>query len=149
MNTHTHCVLFVWFVLYLDLCLVLRCVSACCYHLPSRMFRCQHMCTSAVEVLSDQDLSSRLFTFTRGRGLTLTSARVLVRAHVDGQARNPPTHWTTLHVYVVLQRPLGPCNRRMCVSSLKRLGCLHVLAHAAGQRHLCGASTPKRSDPSV
>ena len=31
-----------------------------------------------------------LFTFTRGRGLTLTSARVLVRAHVDGPDF-PPT----------------------------------------------------------
>ena len=34
-------------------------------------------------------LSSRLFTFTTGRGLTLTSARVLVRAHVDGPRSQP------------------------------------------------------------
>ena len=41
-------------------------------------------------VLSDLDLSSRLCTLTRGRGLTLTSARVLDRAHVDGPSF-PPT----------------------------------------------------------
>ena len=33
-----------------------------------------------------------LFTFTRGRGLTLTSARVLVRAHVDASGFPPPRH---------------------------------------------------------
>ena len=42
-----------------------------------------------MEVLTDQDLSSRLFTFTMGRGLTLTSARALVRAHIDGPGSQP------------------------------------------------------------
>ena len=48
-----------------------------------------------------------------------------------GQACNPPTQRTTLSVLSVLSCPLWPCSHRMCVSSPKRLGCLHWLAHAA------------------
>ena len=69
----------------------------------------------------------RLFTCTRGRGLTFTSARVLVRAPIDG----PGWHPTDIGDHSVCT----PCSRAhfgrvttACVSSPKRLGCLHSLA---------------------
>ena len=40
-------------------------------------------------VLSDLDLSARLFALRRGRGLAFTFARVLVRAPIDGPGSKP------------------------------------------------------------
>ena len=91
-------------------------------------------------------LDGSLFrSHTRGRGLTFTSAHVLVRAPVDGPGF-PPTDISGPHSVC------RPCSRAhfgrvptACVSSPKRLGCLPWLAHAAGHGHFKGASTSRRT----
>ena len=50
---------------------------------------CYHGAFQNVSLSTHLDLSSRLFTLTRCRGLTLTFARVLVRAHIDGPGSQP------------------------------------------------------------
>ena len=89
-----------------------------------------------------------LFTCTRGRGLAFTSAHLLVRAPIDGPGSQP----TDIGDHSVCT----PCSRTdfgrvttACVSSPKRLGSVHWLAHAAGHGHFLGASTSGRSVRSV
>ena len=73
---------------------------------------CSGFCPTPVRC--DDVFRSACFVL-KGRGLAFVFAHVLVGAHVDGQARNPPTHWTTLRVYPVLSYPLWSCNHSMCV----------------------------------
>ena len=131
------CVLFVWCVLYV--CVVSGFVVCCTCMLPWHLPECFVVNTRELrQRLSCLDLSSRLFTLTRFRGLTLTSARVLVRARVDGPGSQPTDaldHTSCL-----------PCSHAhfgrgttACVSSPKRRHSLQRLAHAAGHG-LCVAS---------
>ena len=85
----------------------------------------------------------------RGWGLTFTFARVLVSS---------TCRWARLatHRHKVPHQMCIPCSRvhlgrvpTACVSSPKRLGSLHRLAHAAGHGHFLSASTSRRSDPCV
>ena len=86
------------------------------------------MCGLSVCVLV---LSLSCCLFTKGRGLTFTSARVLFRTPIDGPARNPSMCKTAPCVWSVLSCPVGR-STTACVSWPKRLGGLHRLAHAAG-----------------
>ena len=108
------------------------------FHMECSLVRCEKN-TSWMAVLHNPVLA-----FTRGRGLTLTSARVLVRAPVEGPGSQP----TDIGDHCVCI----PCSRAhfgrvtaACVSSPKRLGSLHRLTHAARHGHFYGASTPKRT----
>ena len=94
-------------------CCMLRCVRFCWCVAPA----CYHGTFQNVSLSTHLDLSSRLFTLTRGRGLTLTFARVLVRAHVDGPGSQPTdaVDHTSCVSRALLMPPLRPCNHRMCV----------------------------------
>ena len=68
-----------------------------------------------------------------GRGLAVTSGRVLVRAPIDGQTDRPPTKEITQN-----HNPMNHCVRselpsllpfNLCVIAKK--GCSHKLTHAA------------------
>ena len=100
-------------------------------------------------VLSGLALSSRLFTFTTGRGLTLTSAHVLVPITYRWARLATHRHWGPHFVAI-------PCScahfghiTAAYVSSPERRGSLHRLAHVAGHGHFSGASTSGRSVPFV
>ena len=134
------------------------CVCVFCYHKSvASIVLC--VCCSFV-LLFHSSLFSALFShsfclflFACSPAQGVGVLRSLLPTSLDeqlsmGQARNP--------------RDIGdhsvctPCTRAhfgrvttACVSSPKRLGCLHWLAHAAGHEHLLGASLSGRSDPSV
>ena len=77
---------------------------------------------------------SLLLRFSRGRGLTVTSAHLLVRAPIDGPSDTQRPHTMksvrSRPMKSVLSRPLWPCSHRMR-AIVQRLGSLHRLAHAA------------------
>ena len=82
-------------------------------------------------VLSGLDFSSRLLTFTEGSGSCVRFCHVFVRAHVDGPGSQPTHRRIGPHFACI------PCSHARfgsastaCVSSPKRLGCLHGLAKA-------------------
>ena len=85
----------------------------------------------------------------KGRGLTFTFACVLVRALVDGPGSQPTDAEEPLSMCSSCSRAHLGRVTTACVSSPKRRGSLHKLAHAAGHGHFLGASTSRRSDPSV
>ena len=61
-----------------------------------------------------------------------------------GEARNPPTQWTTSSAWSVLPWPWWPCRYRTCVIA-ERLSCRHRLALAARYEHSTSDSTTKRT----
>ena len=63
--------------------------------------------------------------YTWDRDLTFTSARVLVRAHVDGPGSQPTDAEDHTSCFPVLSCPLWWCYHRMC-GVAKRPGCLLV-----------------------
>ena len=75
-----------------------------------------------------------------GEGGSHVSARVLVRAPVDGQASDPPIQWST-----PLRSPCSGASFRCigtaCVSSTRGQSSPQRLAHAAGHCHAARAST--------
>ena len=92
-------------------------------------------------VLSDLDSSSRLFTFTKGSG-SYVRFRPRLCSSTCPWARLA-THRRIGSHFVCL-----PCSHAhfgrattACVSSPKRLGCLHELAHAAGHGHFQSTSS--------
>ena len=76
--------------------------------------------------------------FTRGRGLTFTSARVLGRARIDGQARNRATQRIIVCVVRALMPTLAALPPHVCH---RRETGLSPMARAhAGRGYFLGAS---------
>ena len=71
---------------------------------------------------------ARFVFYTRDRGLTFTSAHILVRAPVDGPGSQPTD--AEDHTSCVSRALVPPCYHGMC-GVAKRLGCLQWFAHAA------------------
>ena len=132
--------------LFLCLSVTVFC-CVCCWCGACCMMSCVRFCgvlqlqvtmAPSSVVLSGRELSSRLFTFTRGRGLTLTSARVLVRPHVDGPGSQPTDaldHTSCVSRALMPTLAVEPHAR---VSSSKRRGSLHRLAHSPRCSVTCG-----------
>ena len=72
-----------------------------------------------------------LFTFTGGRGLTFTFAHVLVPSTYRWDRLATHRHWGPHSVCIPYSHAHFGRATAACVSSPKRLGCLHRLAHAA------------------
>ena len=81
---------------------------------------------------------------TRGRSLTVTFARVLARAHVDGPGF-PPTD--TLNQCQV--RALLPTLAVLPHACHRRVDCLRWLAHAARHGYFLSDPTPSNIDPKI
>ena len=93
----------------------------------------------------DLALSSRLFPGPRvwvSRSLLPT---YLFEHLPTGQARNPPTQWTTSSAWSVLSCPSWPCRYRMCVCLRRETGLSHRLALAARYGHSTGDPRTKRT----
>ena len=92
-------------------------------------------------------LSLGLFTCTIDRGLTFTSARVLVSSTC--RLARLATHRRTRPHLVCIPCSYAHFGRvtTACVSWPRRLGCLHWLAPAARHGHFWSASTSGRSVP--
>ena len=105
-------------------------------------FACLHTRTSTTS--PDLALSSRLFPRPRvwvSRSLLPT----YLFEHLSmGQARNPPTQWTTSSAWSVLSWPQWPYRCRTCVIA-ERLGCRHRLALAARYEHSTSVARTKRT----
>ena len=71
-------------------------------------------CVFSLPLSLPHPLSLCLSVFTKGRGLTFTSAHVRVRAHVDGPGFHPPTQWTTLCVIRALVPTLAFSPLHVC-----------------------------------
>ena len=66
-------------------------------------------------VVNTRELPVSACPHSQGVGVLLSLLSASLFEHVSmGQARNPPTLWTTLCVYPVLARPPWPWNHRIC-----------------------------------
>ena len=118
-------------------CLVLSCLVLSCLVLSCLVLSCLVLSCLVLSclVLSCLVAAFSLFVRTQGVGVSHSLLPASLFEHMlMGQARNPPTLGDHSMCIPCSYAHFGRATTA-CVSSPKRLGCLHWLAHAAGHGH--------------